>query len=90
METKIPVKPEQSAAQESPWSVEDRALRLLWEICWFLLCEAHFLPAKLLQTSPATSVWPPGLNLGEAGQKPDSLKHTLATGAFHSRQFRLG
>src|SRR3954470_12485386 len=38
METKTPVKPEQSVAQESPWSVESRAMRLLWEFCWFLFC----------------------------------------------------
>ena len=38
METKTPVKPEQSAAQESPWSSGDRALRLLWEFCWFVFC----------------------------------------------------
>ena len=38
MEPKTPVKPEQSAAQESPWSSGDRALRLLWEFCWFAFC----------------------------------------------------
>ena len=38
MEAKTPVKPEQSVAQESPWSAEDRALRLLWEFCWFVFC----------------------------------------------------
>src|SRR5438105_4972732 len=38
MEPKTPVKPEQSAAQESPWSSGDRALRLLWEFCWFVFC----------------------------------------------------
>ena len=38
METKTPVKPEQSSAQESPWSDGDRALRLLWEFCWFVFC----------------------------------------------------
>lgn len=38
METKTPVKPEQSVAQESPWSAGDRAYRLLWEFCWFVFC----------------------------------------------------
>src|SRR2546421_11340010 len=38
METKTPVKPEQSVAQESPWSARDRAMRLLWEFCWFVFC----------------------------------------------------
>lgn len=26
------------------------------QICWFLLTEAHYLPAKLLQTSPSTKI----------------------------------
>ncbi|MEY2506752.1 MAG: putative colanic acid biosynthesis acetyltransferase WcaF [Verrucomicrobiota bacterium] len=38
MEPKTPVNPQQSAAQESPWSVEDRGLRLLWEFCWLFFC----------------------------------------------------
>jgi putative colanic acid biosynthesis acetyltransferase WcaF len=38
METKTPVKPDQSFAQESPWPACDRALRLLWEFCWFVFC----------------------------------------------------
>src|SRR5438105_11325525 len=38
MEPKTPVKPEQNVAQESPWSSGDRALRLLWEFCWFVFC----------------------------------------------------
>jgi putative colanic acid biosynthesis acetyltransferase WcaF len=38
METKTPVKPEQSFAQESPWSAQDKVLRLLWEFCWFVFC----------------------------------------------------
>ena len=38
MEQKTPVKPEQSSAQESPWSDGDRAYRLLWEFCWFVFC----------------------------------------------------
>src|SRR3954464_12063239 len=38
MEPKVPVKPEQSTAQESPWSGQDKAMRLLWEFCWFVFC----------------------------------------------------
>jgi putative colanic acid biosynthesis acetyltransferase WcaF len=38
MEAKTPVNPSQSVAQESPWSAQDRALRLLWEFCWFVFC----------------------------------------------------
>ncbi|MFL6590714.1 MAG: DapH/DapD/GlmU-related protein [Chthoniobacterales bacterium] len=38
MEPKVPVKPDQSAAQESPWSRQDRVMRLLWEFCWFVFC----------------------------------------------------
>ena len=32
------VNPKQSSAYESPWSAENRALRILWEFCWFLFC----------------------------------------------------
>src|SRR3954470_4578204 len=46
METKTPVKPDQSVAQESPWSVEDRAMRLLWEFCWFFFCRWTPKPAN--------------------------------------------
>src|SRR6476660_1533297 len=46
METKTPVKPDQSVAQESPWSVEDRAMRLLWEFCWFVFCRWTPKPAN--------------------------------------------
>src|SRR5256714_15477883 len=46
MEPKTPVKPEQSVAQESPWSGQDRALRLLWEISWFFLCRWTPKPAN--------------------------------------------
>jgi len=46
MEAKTPVKPEQSLAQESPWSVENRALRLLWEFCWFVFCRWTPKPAN--------------------------------------------
>jgi putative colanic acid biosynthesis acetyltransferase WcaF len=38
MEPKTPVNPSQSVAQESPWSAQDRAVRLLWEFCWFVFC----------------------------------------------------
>src|SRR5678815_4444060 len=38
MEPKVPVKPDQSTAQESPWSGQDKAMRLLWEFCWCLFC----------------------------------------------------
>src|SRR5205085_9008405 len=38
MEPKTPGKAEQRAAQESPWSSGDRALRLLWEFFWFAFC----------------------------------------------------
>src|SRR6059058_5897875 len=46
MEPRTPVKPEQSAAQESPWSSGDRALRLLWEFCWFVFCAWTPKPAN--------------------------------------------
>src|SRR5256885_16873415 len=46
METKTPVKPDQSAGQESPWSGQDRALRLLWEFCWFIFCAWTPKPAN--------------------------------------------
>src|SRR5450432_2147912 len=39
MEEKKLVKPGQTSAQESPWSPEDRLLRLLWEFSWFVFCE---------------------------------------------------
>jgi len=32
------VNPEQSSAFESPWSNGQRALRTLWEFCWFVFC----------------------------------------------------
>ncbi|MDP9003859.1 MAG: putative colanic acid biosynthesis acetyltransferase [Verrucomicrobiota bacterium] len=38
MEEKKLVKPGQTSAQESPWSIGDRLLRLLWEFSWFVLC----------------------------------------------------
>jgi len=38
MEPKVPVKPTQSTPQESPWSGQDKAMRLLWEFCWLVFC----------------------------------------------------
>jgi putative colanic acid biosynthesis acetyltransferase WcaF len=46
METKTPVKPEQSFAEESPWPARDRALRLLWQFCWFVFCRWTPKPAN--------------------------------------------
>jgi putative colanic acid biosynthesis acetyltransferase WcaF len=46
METKTPVKSDQSFAQESPWPARDRALRLLWELCWFVFCRWTPKPAN--------------------------------------------
>ena len=39
MEEKKLAKPGQTSAQESPWPVGDRLLRLLWEFAWFVFCE---------------------------------------------------
>jgi putative colanic acid biosynthesis acetyltransferase WcaF len=36
-ETQI-VSPEQKSPYESPWTTENRFLRVLWEFCWFLFC----------------------------------------------------
>src|SRR5437764_1264193 len=38
MEEKQLVKPDQATARESPWSIENRILRLLWEVTWFVFC----------------------------------------------------
>ncbi len=38
MEEKKLVKPDQRLAHESPWSLSNRILRLLWEISWALFC----------------------------------------------------
>jgi putative colanic acid biosynthesis acetyltransferase WcaF len=38
MREKQLVKPSQSRADESPWSVSNRMMRLLWEICWTIFC----------------------------------------------------
>src|SRR3954447_7746884 len=46
MEAKTPVKPDQSFAQESPWPARDRALRLLWQFCWFFFCRWTPKPAN--------------------------------------------
>ncbi|MEY2440227.1 MAG: putative colanic acid biosynthesis acetyltransferase WcaF [Verrucomicrobiota bacterium] len=32
------VNPEQKSAFDSPWSGSERALRILWECCWFVFC----------------------------------------------------
>lgn len=36
-ETQI-VNPEQRTPYQSPWTAENRFLRVLWEFCWFLFC----------------------------------------------------
>ncbi len=36
-ETQI-VNPEQNSPYESPWTAENRFLRVLWEFCWLLFC----------------------------------------------------
>ena len=33
------VNPDQTGAFESPWSNGQRALRTLWEFCWFIFCQ---------------------------------------------------
>src|SRR2546423_10533511 len=38
MRDKTIVKPTQVRADESPWSLGNRLLRLLWEFCWALFC----------------------------------------------------
>jgi len=38
MREKQIVKPNQSRADESPWSLGNRVLRLLWEFCWTIFC----------------------------------------------------
>src|SRR3982751_4402446 len=32
------VRPNQARADESPWSLENRVMRLLWEFCWTIFC----------------------------------------------------
>jgi len=46
METKTPVNPNQSVAQDSPWSGRNRLGRLLWEFCWFVFCRWTPKPAN--------------------------------------------
>ena len=46
MEPKTPVNPAQAVAQDSPWTAENRALRLLWEFCWFVFCRWTPKPAN--------------------------------------------
>jgi putative colanic acid biosynthesis acetyltransferase WcaF len=41
-----PVNPSQASAFASPWSTSDRALMLLWEFCWTLLCSWTPKPAN--------------------------------------------
>jgi putative colanic acid biosynthesis acetyltransferase WcaF len=38
MREKKVVKPSQIRADESPWSLGNRVLRLLWEFCWTIFC----------------------------------------------------
>src|ERR1700682_357436 len=38
MQEKELVKPDQTSAQESPWPVGDRLIRLAWEFAWFVFC----------------------------------------------------
>ena len=40
------VNPRQTSAYASPWSSRDRALRILWEICWAVLCSWTPKPAN--------------------------------------------
>jgi putative colanic acid biosynthesis acetyltransferase WcaF len=46
MEQKQLVNPDQTIAHESPWPARDRALRLLWEFCWFFFCRWTPKPAN--------------------------------------------
>ena len=46
MEAKRLVKPDQRTAQESPWSLSSRVLRLLWEFCWAVCCSWTPKPAN--------------------------------------------
>jgi putative colanic acid biosynthesis acetyltransferase WcaF len=36
-ETQI-VNPDQKSPDESPWSISQRVLRVMWEFCWFVFC----------------------------------------------------
>ncbi|HEY4281607.1 MAG TPA: hypothetical protein VGM62_00980, partial [Chthoniobacterales bacterium] len=38
MHEKEQVKPTQAHADESPWSLENRVMRLLWEFSWIIFC----------------------------------------------------
>jgi putative colanic acid biosynthesis acetyltransferase WcaF len=46
MQEKRQVKPDQKTAEESPWSLENRVLRLLWEFCWAIFCSWTPKPAN--------------------------------------------
>src|SRR3982750_4037380 len=41
-----PVDPAQASAFASPWSTSDRALMLVWEFCWTVLCSWTPKPAN--------------------------------------------
>ena len=38
MREKQVVNPNQLRADDSPWSLENRVMRLLWEVCWTIFC----------------------------------------------------
>ncbi|MBV9618685.1 MAG: acetyltransferase, partial [Verrucomicrobia bacterium] len=38
MSDQVTVNPEQKSPYDSPWTTENRFLRVLWEFCWFLFC----------------------------------------------------
>ncbi|MEP6936820.1 MAG: DapH/DapD/GlmU-related protein [Chthoniobacterales bacterium] len=40
------VNPDQTSAYASPWGIDERMLRLLWEFCWFVLCRWTPKPAN--------------------------------------------
>lgn len=46
MKAKTAVNPEQSVAQKSPWSLQNRLGRLLWGFCWLVFCRWTPKPAN--------------------------------------------
>src|SRR5690348_3146553 len=40
------VDPDQESQFASPWSINERVLRVLWEFCWFLFCAWTPKPAN--------------------------------------------
>lgn len=40
------VNPNQTSAYQSPWTLDERLLRVLWEFCWFVLCRWTPKPAN--------------------------------------------